>query len=305
VAPRMDGPAFGDDVATMTAAQPDALAPQLDRPVFTDGTGRRAGILRWGAAGFCVMGAVLCAALAVTLQTHVLLPSLVKAFLGSSDGIAPAAGISDTSGAGVAPRTKLRGDSREIVVPGQHVELSEPTFDAAATDQPVATIPATEQRAQRVARTRAAGSGPHPIARTRAAAGSEPHPVARTRAAGSNHHAVAGTRAAAGSNHDAVAGTRAAAGSEPHPVAGTPKRDASAPNTVATDRHAKVGAAQALPGSKAKWSAAAKPQKSSAARTRHHRTAPKISEPSLGHPRLWRSRRPNLWLAEGGRWLPE
>jgi hypothetical protein len=244
VAPRTDGPAFGDDVATITAHQPDALAPQLDRPVFTDDTGRRAGVLQWGSRGFCLMGAVLCAALAVTLQTRVLLPSLEKAFLASTEGIAAAAGISDTSSARVAPLTKLRGDPSEIGAAGQRIELSEPTFDTAATDQPLATVPATEQRAQRVARTRAVR-------------GSESHTLART---------------------------RAVRGSESHTLTGTPKRDASAPTTAALHRSAKVGAGQGLPASRAKRLAAAKAHKSSAVNTRSPRAAPKMWKPRSANP---------------------
>jgi hypothetical protein len=166
VAPRMDGPAFGDDVAILTASVPAALAPQLDRPVFTDDTGRRAELLQWGGRGFCLMGAVLCAALAVTLQTHVFLPSLEKAFLGSSEGRTPAAGISDTPISGVAPRTELRGESGQIGAAGQRVQLSEPTLDSAATEaREFAETPITKQRARRATgSSTTAGSDTQPVA---------------------------------------------------------------------------------------------------------------------------------------------
>jgi hypothetical protein len=165
VAPRMDGPAFGDDVATFTASLPAALAPQPDRPVFTDDTGRRAEVLQWGGRGFCLMCAVLCAALAVTLQTRVFLPSLEKAFLGSGEGHKPAAGISDTPTSGVAPRTELRGESGQIGVAGQRVQLSEPTLDSAATEaREVAETPITEQRARRATgSSTTAGSDTQPV----------------------------------------------------------------------------------------------------------------------------------------------
>ena len=166
MAPRMDGPAFGDDVATLTTSLPTALAPQLDRPVFTDDTGRRAEVLQWGGRGFCLMGAVLCAALAVTLQTHILLPSLEKAFLRSSKELTPAAtGVSHTLGAGVAPRTELRGESDRIGVAGQSVQLAEPTLDsAAAAVRQVVETPITEQYARHAAGTSTrAGSDAQPV----------------------------------------------------------------------------------------------------------------------------------------------
>jgi hypothetical protein len=169
VAPRMDGPAFGDEVATITAPQPDAVTPQLDRPAFTDDTGRRAGVLQWGGRGFCLMGAVLCAALAVTLQAHVLLPSLEKAFLGSSEGLTRAGGgVSHTLGADAAPRTKLRGESSRTGVAGQRIQLAKPTLESAATaTRQVGETPITDQRAQRATGTSAtAVSDTQPVART-------------------------------------------------------------------------------------------------------------------------------------------
>ena len=166
VPPRMDGLAFGDDVATLTTSLPTALASQLDRPVFTDDTGRRAEVLQWGGRGFCLMGAVLCAALAVTLQTHILLPSLEKAFLGSSEGLIPAAVISETSVSGVAPRTEVRGESDQVGVAGQRLQLSEPTLDSADTaTRQVAETPVIEQRAGRATGTSATvGSDTKPVA---------------------------------------------------------------------------------------------------------------------------------------------
>jgi hypothetical protein len=178
VAPRMDGPEFGDDVATLRASPPVALAPapQPDRPVFTDETGRRAEVLQWGGRGFCLVGAVLCAALAVTLQTHVFLPSLEKAFLVSSEGLTPAAGIADTQISGVEPRTELRCESDQIGVAGQRVQLSEPTVDSAATEaRQVAETPITEQRARRAAGTSTtAGSNTQPVAGTPTPSASPP-----------------------------------------------------------------------------------------------------------------------------------
>jgi hypothetical protein len=178
VAPRMDGPEFGDDVATLTAFPPVALAPapQPDQPVFTDETGRRAEVLQWGGRGFCLMGAVLCAALAVTLQTHVFLPSLEKAFLGSSEGLRPAAGIADTPISGVAPRTELRGESGRTGVAGQRVQLSELTPESATTaTRQVGETPITDQRAQRATGTSAtAGSDTQPVAGTSTANASAP-----------------------------------------------------------------------------------------------------------------------------------
>jgi hypothetical protein len=184
VAPRMDGPAFGD-VATLTPSLPAALAPQPDRPVFTDETGRRAEVLKWGGRGFCLMGAVLCAALAVTLQTHVFLPSLEKTFLGSSEGLTPAAEIADTPISGVAPRTELRGDSSRTGVAGQRVQLSEPTPDSAATEaRQDAETPITDQRAQRAAGTSpTAGSDTQPVTGT-------PTPSASPPTTGAGHRSV-------------------------------------------------------------------------------------------------------------------
>jgi hypothetical protein len=166
VAPRMDGPAFGDDAAIITASLPAALAPQPDRPVFTDDTGIRAAVLQWGSRGGCLLGAFLCTALVLTLQTHVSVPSLGKAFLGSSEGLRPSAGISDTPISGVPPRTELRGESGQIGVVGQRGQLPEPTLDSAATEvREVAETPITEQRAGRAIETSTtAGSDTQPVA---------------------------------------------------------------------------------------------------------------------------------------------
>jgi hypothetical protein len=166
VAPGMDGPAF-DDVATLMPSLPTALAPQPDTPVFTDETGRRAEVLQWGGRGFCLMAAVLCAALALTLQTHVFLPSLEKVYLGSSDRLRPArGGISHTLGADAALRADLRSEFDRLGVAGQRVQLSEPTLDPAAMKaRQVAETPISEQRAQRAAETSAgAGSDTQPVA---------------------------------------------------------------------------------------------------------------------------------------------
>jgi hypothetical protein len=176
VAPRMDGPAF-DDVATLTPSLPTALAPQPDTPVFTDETGRRAEVLQWGGRGFCLMAAVLCAALALTLQTHVFLPSLEKVFLGSSDRLGPArGGISHTLGADAALRADLRSEFDRLGVAGQRVQLSETTLDSAATEaRQVAETPISEQRAQRAAETSArAGSDTQPVAGTPTLSASPP-----------------------------------------------------------------------------------------------------------------------------------
>jgi hypothetical protein len=198
VAPRMDGPAFGDHVAAPTASLPVALAlaPQPDRPVFTDDTGRRAEVLQWGGRWFCLMGAVLCVALAVTLQTHVFLPSLERAFLGSREGLTPAAsGVSHTLGAGVAPRTELRGESDRIGVAGQRVQLAEPTLDSATAEtRQVGETPVTEQYARRAAGTSTtASSDTQPVAGT-------PTPSTLPPATFTGHHstkagAVRGSRA--------------------------------------------------------------------------------------------------------------
>jgi hypothetical protein len=168
VAPRMDGPAFGDD-AVLTASLPAALAPQPDRPVFTDDTGLRAAVLQWGSRGGCLLGALLCTALVLTVQAHVSLPSLEKVFLGSSEGLRPArAGVSHTLGADAAPRTKLRGESDQIGVDGQRVQLAKPTFESATTaTRQVGETPITGQRAQRATGTSAtAGSDTQPVAGT-------------------------------------------------------------------------------------------------------------------------------------------
>ena len=175
MAPRMDGPEFGDGAATLTASLPVALAPEPDRPVFTDETGRRAEVLQWGGRGFCLMAALLCTALAVTLQTHVFLPSLEKAFRGSSEGLTPAAGISDIQISGVSPRTELRDESGQIGVAGQRVQLSESTLDSAAKEaRQLAETPITEQRAERAAGTAAAGSDTQPVAGTPTPSSSAP-----------------------------------------------------------------------------------------------------------------------------------
>jgi hypothetical protein len=197
VAPRMDGPECGDDVATLTASLPVALAPQPDLPVFTDETGRRAEVLQWGGRGFCLIGAVLCVALAVTLQTHVFLPSLEKALLGSSEGLTPAVGISDTPVSGIAPGTELRGESGQIGVAGQRVQLSEPTLDSAAKEaRQLAETPITEQRAERAAGTSArGGSDTQPVAGTPTPSASAPTTGAGHRSAKAG--AVRGNKASA------------------------------------------------------------------------------------------------------------
>jgi hypothetical protein len=170
VAPRMDGPAFGDDVAILTASLPAALDPQPDRPVFTDETGLRAALVQWGGRGGCLLGALLCTALLLTLQTHVSLPSLQGALLSSSEGLRPTrGGVSHTLGEDAAPRTELRGQSGQIRVAGQPGQLAEPTLDSAATGaRAVAETPITAQRVQRVAVTSASdGSGAtQPVAGT-------------------------------------------------------------------------------------------------------------------------------------------
>jgi hypothetical protein len=166
VAPRMDGPAFGD-VATLTPFLPTALPLQPATPVFTDETGRRAEVLQWAGRGFCLMGAVLCAALAVTMQTRILLPSLEKALLGSSEGLTPVrTGVSHTLRKDAVPRTDLRGGSDQNRVVGQRVQLAEPTLDSAATEaRQVDEIPITEQHAQRATGTSATGgSDSQPVA---------------------------------------------------------------------------------------------------------------------------------------------
>jgi hypothetical protein len=228
VAPRMDGPAFGDDVATLTSSLPAALAPQPDRPVFTDETGRRAEVLKWGGRGFCLMGAVLCAALAVTLQTHVFLPSLEKAFRGSSEVLTPAAGISDTQISGVAPRTELRGESGQTGVAGQRVQLSEPTLDSAATEaRQLAETPITEQRAERAAGTSATGgSDTQPVAGT-------PTPSSSAPTTGAGHRS---TKAGA------VRGNKASAAAKAHkPSAAAKTRNPHAAPKIRNPRAATPG----------------------------------------------------------------
>lgn len=176
MAPRMDGPAFGDDAAIITASLPAALAPQPDRPVFTDDTGLRAAVLQWGSRGGCLLGALLCTALVLTLQTHVSIPSLEKAFLGSSEGLRPSAGRSDVPISLVAPRTELRGESGQIGVVGQRGQLPEPTLDSAATEvREVADTPITEQRARRAIETSTtADSDTQSVAGTPTQGGSPP-----------------------------------------------------------------------------------------------------------------------------------
>jgi hypothetical protein len=213
VAPRMDGRAFGDD-AILTASLPAALAPQPDRPVFTDESGRRAEVFQWGGRGFCLMGAVLCAALAVTLQTRVFLPSLENAFLGSSERLAPAAGISETRDSGVGPRTELRGESGQIGVAGQRVQLSEPTLDSAAAEaRQIAETPITDQRAQRAAKTSATtGSNTQPVAGT-------PTPSASQPITGAEHRS---TRAGAVQGSGASK-AKASSASKAHKLSAAPK----------------------------------------------------------------------------------
>jgi hypothetical protein len=192
----MDGPEFGDGAATLTASLPVALAPEPARPVFTDETGHRAEALQWGGRGFCLMAALLCTALAVTLQTHVFLPSLEKAFLGSSEGLTQASGISETQISGVAPRTELRDESGQIGVAGQRVQLSESTLDSAAKEaRQLAETPITEQRAERAAGVAAAGSDTQPVAGTPTPSSSAPTTGAGHRSAKAG--AVRGNKASA------------------------------------------------------------------------------------------------------------
>jgi hypothetical protein len=161
VAPRLDGPALCDDVDTSTASLTDAFVPEVDRPVFSDPTGRRLHVLQWGSRGFCLAAAALCAALAATLQAHVSLPSLENLLGGFGVG----ATVSPTSAAGLPARSETRTRRSEVRFTGERVSLSEPALDRAGADMRTTSV--------RLLAEKQTGS----VARTRPGTGSDSRPV--------------------------------------------------------------------------------------------------------------------------------
>jgi hypothetical protein len=178
VAPRLDGPALCDDVDTSTASLTDPFVPEADRPVFSDPTGRRLHVLQWGSRGFCLAAAAICAALAVTLQAHVSLPSLETLLGGSGVG----ARISPTSAAGLSDRSEARTSRSEVRFTGEPVSLSEPALDKAAFDMRTTSVRlVAEKQTASVAGTRpGTGSDNRPVTATTARKVSVPPTVKRS-----------------------------------------------------------------------------------------------------------------------------
>lgn len=169
--PRIDGSVFADLVATVPVYR------QLDRPVFTDPSGRRVEVLQWGSRGFCLLAAALCTAVAMTLQTHVTMPGLAAALLGSSREIKAAAENPPAATTAVPVQTELGAVPTRTGVAGHSAHRSghapdSAGFPAAGTHPvPVPTTAAGKQRGQQVSGTRAgATTGAVASPRTTAAA---------------------------------------------------------------------------------------------------------------------------------------
>jgi hypothetical protein len=130
--PQSARPVSGDDLATITAPRRAAPIPQSARPVFSDDSGHRAAVVRWAGRGFCLIGVLLCTALALTLRAHVFVPGLEGGLFGSGAGFRQARNVpSDSSSADAAGRTELGGT--DVGSTGQPVERSDRTPAPVAT----------------------------------------------------------------------------------------------------------------------------------------------------------------------------
>jgi cytoskeletal protein RodZ len=143
-----------------------SVVVSTERPIFSDESGVRAAVLKWGVWAICLIAVVLGSALVLTLRTHVPLPAVDRLLPPSRAEIEREAGLptEELSSQPVEPSIRLRPSltfrpsptaTSPNARPSVAVNRAVPTAGATSVARSSTKTPATQAKSSDQATTRA------------------------------------------------------------------------------------------------------------------------------------------------------